>query len=159
MKTKYFPIGTSLVVTKKMVIKYVRNITQNYYRRTLIPELLPKEEIGQVVGGTYIQEGKVVSEHEGHLFDGNDYQPSYLDTEKTNFVHLDTEKTNFVYLVRLGFTNKPIMVLPEYAKRADYLSFIPFRFRKKYEWSQKDREIQRDEMKSVKRDSKGRWVK
>ena len=66
----------------------------------------------------------------------------------------------FVYLVRLGFTNKPIKVLPEDVRVVPMEGFpIPFRKNKKVEWDKRSKDELRQIMSTVLRDAKGRWLK
>lgn len=149
MKRKVLPIGTVVIVHTA-----VDNPVN--YRTGLKPlaEIkLNPPVMGQIVGGTYIAVGKY-------------YSPTYssYDYLDDDGAYVIVDEMVFVYLVRLGFTNKPIKVLPKnievnYFIPLKNFSPIPYRKAQKVKWGEKDRAYLRDVMKSVPRDSKGRWLK
>lgn len=150
MKRKVLPIGTTVIV--HTVVDNPVNYRTGVKPLTEIK--LNPPVMGQIVGGTYLAVG------EYHKPTYSSY--NYLDDDDQAYVVVD--KMVFVYLVRLGFTNKPIKVLPEEVIKYhpfgfDSLFELPFRKSQKVKWSEKDRAYLRDVMKSVPRDSKGRWLK
>jgi hypothetical protein len=142
MKKTFLPIGTGVVVYKK-----VDNPTD--YRTGLKSLKVTNLDLpvdGQIVGGTYMALGK----YNAGSYHPSSYGPAYVSVDSMIFV----------YLVRLGFTNKPIKVRFEDLQIDNiYPHSLPFRYAKKYEWTEKDKQFMRDMMKGAPRDSKGRWIK
>lgn len=149
MKRKVIPIGTTVIV--HTAVDNPNNYVSMYKPITEIKFDPPV--IGKIVGGTYMATGEY---HPASYYQsgwGDDGDPAYIAVDKMVFV----------YLVRLGFTNKPIKVLPkdviDYYPFNSFLFVLPFRKAKNVKWNKKDRTYLREIMKDVPRDSKGRWVK
>jgi len=158
---KFYPIGTVVKVKSVITMGYIESVgnTQKKIERVIIkePEIINKPFTGIIVGGAYVMEGEVGIG--GHYDSDTHYAP------EPNY--LIVSKTLFVYLVRRGFTNKPLMVLPKdlnfenplLAFYSSYSPRIPFRFSRKTERSEENKARLREDMKSVPRDAKGRWRK
>lgn len=105
-------------------------------------------DFGQVVGATFLPLGFRTAAH----WD----EPSHFAVKG---------KKVFVWLVRMGLLNKSIRVLEEdLEKVSDIVSSTEMRNlpnikKEEIEWSRRDREVQRQIMKTMPRDKNGRWVK
>ena len=139
----FIPLGTPVIFGEHCEPGYTKE-----NERVIFKKKLDTDKIGVIVGGTFIVEGKGVRSSSAY----DDYSPGYI---------YDIKKV-FVYLVRLGFTNKALKVLPKdisaHYPFNDYYP-APWLCAERYKWTEKDKECQRDIMKSVPRDSKGRWLK
>jgi len=149
MKRKILPIGTVVIVHTAVD----NPVNYRIGLKPLTEINLNPPVMGQIVGGTYLAVG------EYHIPSYS--SDSYLEDDAP---YIAVDKMVFVYLVRLGFTNKPVKVLPKEVIKYqpfgfDFLFELPFRKAQKVKWSEKDRAYLRDIMKSVSRDSKGRWLK
>lgn len=139
--------GTLVEITAIAVPHY------NFDNKRVITSVKINEGVrkGIIIGGKRLQEGHV--EH--------DYCEGF--DEGTFFV---SEKSIFVYLVSFGFMNKPAFVFPEdirvicNADNFSYLNYYPIEYKYPYfnsYYDDKARKELRDAMKTVPRDSKGRW--
>lgn len=140
MKKEFFPIGTVVNVYKEAFVEYF----DKNKRKVIFKDCLPPV-VGVIVGGTYICEGT------GHY--GREYDPSYLSVSKKVFV----------YLVRKGFINKPMKVLPQDLiftfTSVRTLDNFPFFYSNQPPYSEKDKRFLRHLMSTIPRDAKGRWLK
>ena len=149
MKKGFLTIGTMVQVFKEADVEYIEYGKKS--EKVIFTRPLLDNTTGIIVGGTYLCEGEG-HYGEGHYgksysFDG-DYDPSYLSVSKKVFV----------YLVRKGFINKAMKVLPE-----DLIpvlsSDVPFFYSNRPSISEKDRRFLRHLMSTIPRDAKGRWLK
>lgn len=139
MKRKFLPIGTKVRVFKEAHVEYVDKKERVIFTERLV------DATGAIVGGTYLCEG--TGHYGGGVYDGA-YEPSYLSVSKKVFV----------YLVRKGFINKAMKVLPEDLTPI-LLTDTPFFYSNRPPISERDRRFLRHLMSTIPRDAKGRWLK
>lgn len=139
VKREYLAVGTQVNV-ERCVIKH----DSPNGKRTMMFEEFKSPVFGIIVGGTFFHEGT---------------------TEYADVYCFNVEKKTFVYLVRTGFINKALKVLPRdvaVSKTIIYMHnhhLIPYFQHGRRPWREQEKEDMREEMKSVPRDSKGRWMK
>jgi len=143
-KNKYDLMG-EYVVVKAYMKPRKKGCARSHY---LIK--LKEPRVGMVVGYRTVYEGKI---REGGYDDGY-YQDNY---EPSCFV---VEKSIKVLLVCFWPTYNPVLVMPEDANsnimtaREVTVNLRPT-FHK---WTERDRKVQREIMKSVPRNAKGKWM-
>ena len=152
----FISIGTKVAIKvyREMGKEYEDKDTKTTIYKKLFRKEFDKTKVGIITGGKYVFEGKYIEPRYHGSYYGDDYSQAYLESPKGIFV----------YLVRFGFTNKEIMILPidadtytwHYVPTAKFK--FPFRNVESF-WDQKAKDEMRDIMKNFPRDKKGRWVK
>lgn len=118
---------------------WVEAIVDAFYdpadRRRIVRVQLEKPIGGQIVGLTRIQVGKYSPG--GECPTGMESEPDFVPP------YLDVKGQETVWLVRFGMLNKPVKVLDEDVKHAEYpgapaVGFeLPLMYQKKHNWPQK----------------------
>lgn len=141
MKSKNYKtnIWIGLNVRIKQEVGKRKTIYNAYHKATQFIFSKPEIDKGTITGGRYLRVGKTK------------YDPE-------NGITFAPKEYLFVYEIRTSFTAKPIYALPtDIEPLFDPQFYIPFS-PSKCQWTEKMREDQRQIMKDVKRDKKGRWL-
>lgn len=122
--------------------------------KTYIKNFLTIPWICQITGAKYKQLGEY-SPQEGSMIGYYGNEPEFIPA------FLSVKETVFCYTVKQGLLNKDYLVLPDNIKLLeDQNRTLPIKYTgEKVEWTEAWKEVLRNEVKTMPRDTKGRWIK
>ena len=145
-----FVIGDWVEVQATVTTQYgEREKAEDTNTKTLQREELSEPRKGQIVGLSRLYEGKKCGDCNVSYNYHEDYESPYLAIKK---IHV-------VWLIRFGMFNKAVKVLEADLDKCSPLKKLPLLYTKPFEWTERDKNFLRNEMRGWPRDSNGRWQK
>lgn len=153
-KLKLHPIGTRVLFSRHVAPSYTETTDngRKIIKRDFEHINLDKPRVGVITGAKYKFAGTVNPQSSYTSYEGeSDYDPGYLAVEKTILL----------YTVRLGMLNPEILVMPnDLQVYTNQKEKIPTKFIPGTPYYPEEFRAQlREEVKNMKRDEKGRFVK